>query len=216
MCGITAYCGKGEALPFLMQGLSKLEYRGYDSAGITTLENSQLVTIKCKGRLENLENKLKSHQLHGHVGIGHTRWATHGIPSNLNSHPHTNQDETIALVHNGIIENYRELKDELIKKGYQFQSDTDSEVVVLLLDSLYEGDLLAATQKVLKQIKGSYALCILSTLEPDHIIVAKKDSPLIIGKTNDAYVAASDIPALLEYTKEVYFLEDYEMAVLSS
>lgn len=215
MCGITAYCGKGEALPFLMQGLSKLEYRGYDSAGITTLENNQLVTIKCKGRLENLENKLKGHQLHGHVGIGHTRWATHGIPSNLNSHPHTNQDETIALVHNGIIENYRELKDELIKKGYQFQSDTDSEVVVLLLDSLYEGDLLAATQKVLKQIKGSYALCILSTLEPDHIIVAKKDSPLIIGKTNDAYVAASDIPALLEYTKDVYFLNDYEMAVLS-
>ncbi len=215
MCGITAYCGKGEALPFLMQGLSKLEYRGYDSAGITTLENNQLVTIKCKGRLENLENKLKSHQLHGHVGIGHTRWATHGIPSNLNSHPHTNQDETIALVHNGIIENYRELKDELIKKGYQFQSDTDSEVVVLLLDSLYEGDLLAATQKVLKRIKGSYALCILSTLEPEHIIVVKKDSPLIIGKTNDAYVAASDIPALLEYTKDVYFLNDYEMAVLS-
>lgn len=216
MCGITAYCGKGEALPFLMQGLSKLEYRGYDSAGITTLENNQLITVKCKGRLENLENKLKEHQLNGHVGIGHTRWATHGVPSNLNSHPHTNQDETIALVHNGIIENYRELKDELIKKGYQFQSDTDSEVVVLLLDSLYEGNLLEATQKVLGLIKGSYALCILSTLEPDHIIVAKKDSPLIIGKTKDAYVAASDIPALLEYTKDVYFLDDYEMAVLSS
>ena len=216
MCGITAYCGKGEALPFLMQGLSKLEYRGYDSAGVTTLENNQLITIKCKGRLENLENKLKEHQLNGHVGIGHTRWATHGIPSNLNSHPHTNQDETIALVHNGIIENYRELKDELIKKGYQFQSDTDSEVVVMLLDSLYEGNLLEATQKVLGLIKGSYALCILSTLEPDHIIVAKKDSPLIIGETKDAYVAASDIPALLEYTKDVYFLNDYEMAVLSA
>lgn len=216
MCGITAYCGKGEALPFLMQGLSKLEYRGYDSAGITTLENDQLITVKCKGRLENLENKLKEHQLYGHVGIGHTRWATHGVPSNLNSHPHTNQDETISLVHNGIIENYRELKDELIKKGYQFQSETDSEVVVMLLDSLYEGDLLKATQKVLDLIKGSYALCILSTLEPDHIIVAKKDSPLIIGKTKDAYVAASDIPALLEYTKDVYFLNDYEIAVLSS
>lgn len=216
MCGITAYCGKGEALPFLMQGLSKLEYRGYDSAGVTTLENNQLITVKCKGRLENLENKLKNQHLSGHVGIGHTRWATHGVPSNLNSHPHTNQDETIALVHNGIIENYRELKDELLKKGYQFQSDTDSEVVVQLLDSLYDGNLLEATQKVLAQIKGSYALCILSTLEPEHIIVAKKDSPLIIGKTKDGYVGASDIPALLEYTKEVYFLEDYEMAVLST
>lgn len=128
------------------------------------------------------------------MGIGHTRWATHGVPSNLNSHPHTNQDETIALVHNGIIENYRELKDELLKKGYQFQSDTDSEVVVQLLDSLYDGNLLEATQKVLAQIKGSYALCILSTLEPEHIIVAKKDSPLIIGKTKDGYVGASDIP----------------------
>lgn len=216
MCGITAYCGQEEALPFLMQGLSKLEYRGYDSAGITTIENNQLVTVKCKGRLENLANILKDRQLHGHVGIGHTRWATHGIPSNLNSHPHTNQDETIALVHNGIIENYRELKDDLLKQGYHFQSDTDSEVVVHLLDSFYQGNLLEATQKVLQCIKGSYALCILSTLEPEHIIVVKKDSPLIIGKTSKGYVAASDIPALLEYTKDVYFLDDHEMAVLSS
>lgn len=216
MCGITAYCGNDLALPFLMQGLSKLEYRGYDSAGITTLENNQLLTIKCKGRLKNLEEKIQDYQVNGHVGIGHTRWATHGVPSNLNSHPHTNENETISLVHNGIIENYRELKEKLIKNGYQFQSETDSEVVVQLLDYYYDGDLFEATKKVLKRIEGSYALCIISTYEPDQIIVAKKDSPLIIGQAQNAYVAASDIPALLEYTKDVYFLEDYEMAVMKN
>ena len=215
MCGITAYCGHHFALPFLIQGLSKLEYRGYDSAGITTLEKDKLVTVKCKGRLQNLEEKLQDYQIEGHIGIGHTRWATHGVPSNLNSHPHSNEDETISLVHNGIIENYRELKEELLQKGYTFQSDTDSEVVVQLLDFYYQGSLFEATKKVLKRIEGSYALCIVSTLEPNKIIVAKKDSPLIIGKAQDAYVAASDIPALLEYTKDVYFLNDYEMAILT-
>lgn len=214
MCGITAYCGEDLALPFLIQGLSKLEYRGYDSAGVTTLEKEGLVTIKCKGRLKNLEEKLVHQDLRGHIGIGHTRWATHGVPSNLNSHPHSNQNETISLVHNGIIENYRELKEELINKGYVFQSETDSEVVVQLLDYYYEGDLLKATQKVLNRIEGSYALCIVSTNNPDKIVVAKKDSPLIIGKAQNAYVAASDIPALLEYTKDVYFLDDYEIALL--
>ncbi len=214
MCGITAYCGQQEALSFLMQGLSKLEYRGYDSAGITTLENNQLLTIKCKGRLKNLEEKIKNYQVHGSIGIGHTRWATHGIPSNLNSHPHNNSHDTISLVHNGIIENYRQLKKELIENGYKFQSDTDSEVIVQLLDYYYDGELLEATQKVLKRIEGSYALCIISTLEPDKIIVAKKDSPLIIGKATNAYVVASDIPALLEYTKDVYFLDDLEVAMI--
>lgn len=216
MCGITAYCGKKEALPFLMQGLSKLEYRGYDSAGVTTLEKSGLMTVKCKGRLQNLEDRLKDYDIHGHVGIGHTRWATHGIPSHLNSHPHTNKDHTISLVHNGIIENYRELKDELLQHGYEFQSETDSEVVVQLLDYYFNGDIFEAVQKVLKRIEGSYALCIMTTYAPDQIIVAKKDSPLIIGKADEAYVAASDIPALLEYTKDVYFLDDLEMAVLKS
>lgn len=214
MCGITAYCGHGFALPFLMQGLSKLEYRGYDSAGVTTLEKDSLLTVKCKGRLKNLEDKLHDYTIKGHIGIGHTRWATHGIPSHLNSHPHSNDNETISLVHNGIIENYRELKEELIKKGYCFQSETDSEVVVQLLDDYYEGDLFEATKMVLKRIEGSYALCIVSTLQPDKVIVAKKDSPLIIGKGNEGYVAASDIPALLEYTKDVYFLDDYEMAIM--
>ena len=152
MCGITAYCGDRLALPFLMQGLSKLEYRGYDSAGITTIENNQLLTVKCKGRLKNLEEKLEEYHIHGTIGIGHTRWATHGIPSNLNSHPHTNEKETISLVHNGIIENYRELKEELIQYGYHFQSETDSEVIVQLLDYYYQGNLFEATQKVLNKI----------------------------------------------------------------
>jgi len=214
MCGITAYCGNHFALPFLMQGLSKLEYRGYDSAGITTIEDKTLLTVKCKGRLKNLEEKLQDFTVNGSIGIGHTRWATHGVPSNLNSHPHSNQDETISLVHNGIIENYRDLKEELIQRGYTFQSETDSEVIVQLLDYYYQGNLFEATKKVLNRIEGSYAICILSTLEPDQIIVAKKDSPLIIGKAEDAYVAASDIPALLEYTKDVYFLDDYEMAIM--
>ena len=216
MCGITAFSGKGPALPFLMQGLSKLEYRGYDSAGVTTIENSGLKTVKCKGRLAQLETKLEDYHLEGHVGIGHTRWATHGIPSHLNSHPHTNGDETISLVHNGIIENYKELKDELLEHGYHFHSETDSEVVVLLLDYYYQGDMLEATRKVIERIEGSYALCIITTHEPDQIIVVKKDSPLIIGKCDGAYVAASDIPALLEYTKDVYFLDDYEIAVLKT
>lgn len=207
MCGITAYVGHGEALPFLMQGLARLEYRGYDSAGVTIL-NEKLTTVKRKGRLANLEEELKNYDMTGHVGIGHTRWATHGVPSNLNSHPHTNANNTLSIVHNGIIENYKELKEILLSKGYTFQSETDSEVVVQALDYFYDGDLMEAMKKVLNCIDGSYALCAISTHEPDRIVVAKKDSPLVIGKTKEGYVAASDTPALLAYTKDFYFLED--------
>lgn len=216
MCGITAYVGKGEALPFLMQGLSKLEYRGYDSAGITVLKDGHLTTVKCKGRLANLEEELKKYDMSGCVGIGHTRWATHGVPSNLNSHPHTNMSNTLSIVHNGIIENYRELKETLIEKGYTFKSDTDSEVVVQCLDYFYHGDIIDAVHKVLAVIEGSYALCIISTENPDKIVVAKKDSPLVIGKTDEGYVAASDTPALLAYTKDVYFLDDNDIAILTA
>ncbi len=217
MCGITAYVGKGQALPFLMQGLSKLEYRGYDSAGVTVLNNGKLTTVKQKGRLANLEEALKNYDMSGHVGIGHTRWATHGVPSNLNSHPHNNADNTLSIVHNGIIENYRELKEILLEKGYTFASDTDSEVVVQCLDYFYKqgGDLMDAVHKVLNCIDGSYAFSIIATKEPDKIIVARKDSPLVIGKTDEGYVAASDTPALLAYTKDVYYLNDNEMAVLT-
>ena len=217
MCGITAISTNKEALHFLLQGLEKLEYRGYDSAGITTIENNHLFTKKAKGRLQNLKDLLKDENVLGHVGIGHTRWATHGVPSNLNSHPHTNNDETISLVHNGIIENYRELKEILILQGYKFHSETDSEVVVHLMDYYYkkEKDMLKALQRVITRIEGSYALCIVSLIEPDKVFIAKKDSPLVIGKTENASVAASDIPAILDYTKDVYFLEDYEIAILN-
>lgn len=215
MCGITAFSGKEEALPFLLQGLAKLEYRGYDSAGVTLVDKNELFTIKTKGRLQNLVDQLDQDTPIGHVGIGHTRWATHGVPSNLNSHPHTNNSNTISLVHNGIIENYRELKEELIKQGYIFHSETDSEVVVHLLDSYYEGNMLEAIYKVVARIEGSYALCIVSTLEPDVVYVTKKDSPLVLGKSDSATFGASDIPAILDFTKDVYFMEDYMVAKLN-
>ncbi len=214
MCGITAFSGKEDALPFLLQGLSKLEYRGYDSAGVTLVDNNKLFTLKTKGRLQNLIDQLDHDAPTGLVGIGHTRWATHGIPSNLNSHPHTNNNNTISLVHNGIIENYRDLKEKLLAQGYTFKSETDSEVVVHLLDSYYHGNMLEALKKVISQIQGSYALCIVSTLEPDTVYVTKKDSPLVLGKSEHASFGASDIPALLDYTKDVYFIEDYEIARL--
>ena len=192
MCGITAFSGKEEALPFLLQGLSKLEYRGYDSAGVTLVDKDKLFTIKTKGRLQNLIDRLDQDTPIGCVGIGHTRWATHGVPSNLNSHPHTNNKNTISLVHNGIIENYRELKEQLVAKGYKFHSETDSEVVVHLLDSYYDGDMLKALKKVITHIDGSYALCIVSTLEPDVVYVTKKDSPLVLGTSDCASFGASD------------------------
>ncbi|MBO6047356.1 MAG: glutamine--fructose-6-phosphate transaminase (isomerizing) [Erysipelotrichaceae bacterium] len=215
MCGITAYCGYGEAAPFLMQGLLKLEYRGYDSAGITVLRDGKLTTIKKKGRLGLLEEELKKYDTTGHVGIGHTRWATHGEPSDVNSHPHNNADNTISIVHNGIIENYREIKEMLTGLGYVFKSETDTEVIVHAIDYYYKGDLLEAVFKVIDIIKGSYGLCIMSTLEPDKIIVARKHSPICIGKADDCVVATSDIPALLEYTRDVYFVDDDEVAVMT-
>lgn len=214
MCGITAFSGKEEALPFLLQGLAKLEYRGYDSAGVTLVDKHELCTLKTKGRLQNLVDQLNEDTPIGHVGIGHTRWATHGVPSNLNSHPHTNNSNTIALVHNGIIENYRELKEELIKQGYTFHSQTDSEVVVHLLDSYYQDNMMDAIRQVINKIEGSYALCIVSTYEPDTVYVTKKDSPLVLGKSDSASFGASDIPAILDFTKDVYFMEDYQIAKL--
>ena len=215
MCGIVGYIGKKETTKILLDGLKELEYRGYDSAGIAVLKDNKIDVFKALGKLVNLEEKVNSVPSKDYdLGIGHTRWATHGIPSNLNSHPHTNPSNTLSIVHNGIIENYRELKDILLEKGYSFQSETDSEVVVMCLDYFYEGDLLEAVKKTLNCIDGSYALCIVSTEHPDEVVVAKKASPLVIGRTEDASVAASDIPALLAYTKDVYFLDDLEMAVL--
>lgn len=215
MCGITAISTQKEALPFLMQGLEKLEYRGYDSAGVTILNQQELKTVKTKGRLEDLNQVLSSMNMQGHVGIGHTRWATHGIPSDINSHPHHNHDNTISIVHNGIIENYRELKRFLLDKGYHFQSETDSEVIVHLLDYYNQGDILKALQKVKSSLVGSYALCIVSKDCPSSVIMTRKDSPIVLGKNNEGTFGASDIPALLDYTNEVYFLDNGDIAILA-
>ena len=214
MCGITAYAGKESALPFLLQGLEKLEYRGYDSAGVTLVSSHHLDTYKAKGRLNQLKAILENESHEEKTGIGHTRWATHGVPSNMNSHPHTNANNTISIVHNGIIENHASIKECLIEQGYVFQSQTDSEVIVHMLDYYYEGDMMHALKKCVQYLQGSFALCVVCTDYPDCVFVAKKESPMIVGKTDTAAFCASDIPAVLDYTKDICALEDGQLAVL--
>lgn len=215
MCGIVGYIGSQNAQDFVIDGLSKLEYRGYDSAGIAVNTGEKgLAVVKKVGRLQNLANVLAENPLHGTMAIGHTRWATHGKPSDENSHPHFNKDRSLVVVHNGIIENYLELKKELIEKGYEFQSETDTEVVAHLLTELYEGDLLEATKKLLTIIKGAYALGIMSVSEPDRLIAVRKESPLIVGIGNGENFIASDIPAILKYTRDVYLIENGEIVEL--
>lgn len=215
MCGIVGYIGSQNAQDFVIDGLSKLEYRGYDSAGIAVNTGEKgLAVVKKVGRLQNLANVLAENPLHGTMAIGHTRWATHGKPSDENSHPHFNKDRSLVVVHNGIIENYLELKKELIEKGYEFQSETDTEVVAHLLTELYEGDLLEATKKLLTIIKGAYALGIMAVSEPDRLIAVRKESPLIVGIGNGENFIASDIPAILKYTRDVYLIENGEIVEL--
>jgi len=216
MCGIVGYFGKKQASPILMAGLSKLEYRGYDSAGIAIIDDGVLKITKCKGRLENLEAQLLEHPLKGNMGIGHTRWATHGKPSDENSHPHTNESETISVVHNGIIENYIHLREWLMAKGYNFTSETDSEVIPHLIDFYYNGDIVEAVMKTVTKMEGSYAIAVVTSNEPDKIVAVRKDSPLIVGLGKDEFFVASDIPAVLNYTREVYLLEDKEFVVISN
>ena len=213
MCGIVGYVGKKDCTKVLLDSLSKLEYRGYDSAGIAVFENDAIKTKKTKGRLADLEEKLKREGwLNGTCGIGHTRWATHGEPSDINSHPHGNAN--ISIVHNGIIENYRTIKDFLLKKGYVFESQTDTETVAKLLDYYYEGDPMATIQKVLAEIEGSYALGIIFKDFPRRIYAVRKDSPLIVAVGEDEAFIASDVPAILKYTKNYYLLDENEIAVL--
>lgn len=214
MCGIVGYVGEREAIEVLVNGLSKLEYRGYDSAGVAVIEDKQIKVKKCKGRLKNLEAKLKEKPLMGNIGIGHTRWATHGKPSDINSHPHSNETITISVVHNGIIENYAQLKQWLKDKGYKFSSETDTEVIPNLLDYYYAGDLLDAVIKVTSKLEGSYAIGVMCNNEPDKVVAVRKDSPLIVGVGKDEYFIASDIPAILNYTRDVYYLDDKEFVVL--
>lgn len=215
MCGIVGYIGEKSAVPFLLAGLSKLEYRGYDSAGVAAIENNHIVVKKSVGRLSNLEAKLDGHTPAGIIGIGHTRWATHGRPSDHNSHPHTDCSGKFAVVHNGIIENYLKLKEELIAKGHIFKSETDTEVVAHLLEECYEGNLEEAVKKVLKSIEGSYALVFMTEYEPDKLVCSKQDNPLIIGLGEKENFIASDIPAVIAHTRRNYILNDGEMAVVT-
>ncbi|NME84198.1 glutamine--fructose-6-phosphate transaminase (isomerizing) [Clostridium sp. SM-530-WT-3G] len=214
MCGIVGYLGSGKATSFLINGLSKLEYRGYDSAGVAVVNDGQIEVRKFKGRLANLAENIKENPVEGTMGIGHTRWATHGAPSDVNSHPHLNSKETIAVVQNGIIENYLPLRNWLKGEGYTFKSETDTEVIPNLIDYYYEGDLFEAVTKALKKLEGSYALGVVCKDEPDKLIAVRKECPLIVGLGKDETFIASDIPAVLSYTRDVYLLEDHEIAVL--
>ena len=221
MCGIVGYIGKKKAAPILIDGLLNLEYRGYDSAGIATIEKDDVTVIKDKGRVANLKDNLDVESLSGSVGIAHTRWATHGKPSKENSHPHQDNRGLFTVVHNGIIENYNELKEFLKEKGYNFFSDTDTEVIPNLIHYYYENGVRTSESKVLQAIKlaisdfkGSYAIEVITSILPDRIIVARKDSPLVIGKGENENYIASDIPAILKYTNKFYFLEDHEIAVI--
>ena len=214
MCGIVGYIGQNEAAPVLIKGLKKLEYRGYDSAGIAVFGDG-IHVVKTKGRLADLDAKVQEMGgVEGHVGIGHTRWATHGAPSDVNSHPHTSMNGRISVVHNGIIENYLQLKAELEEKGYVFASETDTEVVAQLFDYYYDGDMVDTLIRVIGRIRGSYALGILCNEKPDEIVAVRKDSPMLVGIGEIENFIASDIPALLEYTKDYYLLNDNEIVVL--
>jgi len=216
MCGIVGYIGKMQAAPILLDGLSKLEYRGYDSAGIAVYDGNEIEVVKAKGRLQALRDLTgDGNRVQGTVGIGHTRWATHGEPSVANAHPHYNESRTIAVVHNGIIENYQPLKEKLISKGYSFLSETDTEVVAHLLDYYYEGNPLQAVAKVMHRVQGSYAFGIIFKDFPDKIFAVRKDSPLIVGASKEGNFIASDVPAILKYTRDVYFIENREICELS-
>ena len=214
MCGIVGYVGDRQAAEFLLDGLSKLEYRGYDSAGIAVYDGENIRVEKCVGRLAALREKIKGNVPVGSLGIGHTRWATHGRPSDVNSHPHTDCHGDFAIVHNGIIENYLSLKEELTAKGHVFKSETDTEVVVHLLEEVYSGDFIAAVRSVLKRIEGSYALAFMSRKHPDMLLCTKQDNPLIIGLGEGENFIASDIPAIISRTRRTYILGDGELAIV--
>ena len=217
MCGIIGYVGKRQAIPVLLQGLYKLEYRGYDSAGVAIIDKNtnEIKVEKQVGKIKDLHEKLWGKKLEGNIGIGHSRWATHGSPSIENAHPHISQSKTFAVVHNGIIENYIDLKNELEKKGYKFISQTDTEVIAHLFEDLYTGDFLDTAVKVAEKLEGAYAIGVISKFYPDTLIAIKKGSPLVIGVSKDENFIASDIPAVLEYTKDFIILEDNEIAVLN-
>ena len=214
MCGIVGYVGDRQAAKFLLDGLSKLEYRGYDSAGIAVYDNGSIRVEKSVGRLSALRDKIKGNVPVGNIGIGHTRWATHGRPSDVNAHPHVDCHNDFAIVHNGIIENYLSLKEELIEKGHVFKSETDTEVVVHLLEDVYQGDFVAAVREVLRRIEGSYALALISRKHPEILVCTNQDNPLIIGLGEGENYIASDIPAIISRTRRTYIMGDGELAIV--
>ncbi len=217
MCGIIGYIGNNDATPVLIHGLNKLEYRGYDSAGVALYNDNKIDVVKIKGRVQLLSDELDEKNIKSNLGIGHTRWATHGEPSYINSHPHFNADKTLSVVHNGIIENYITLKDELIKEGYKFLSETDTEVIVHLADKLKKQGLnsLEIMFKLVDTLKGAYAIGLINTAENDKLLCARKDSPLIIGQGDGENFIASDMPAILNKTRDIYFLEDLDVAIIT-
>ena len=215
MCGIVGYVGPKEAAPLLLEALHKLEYRGYDSSGICVAANGTIQVAKARGRLQVLRDMTQEGaQLPGHIGVGHTRWATHGEPSDVNSHPHLSQGRRVALVHNGIVENYMELREFLTEKGYSFASQTDTEIAAQLIDHCYHGDPVQAVREAVNLLTGSFALGIIFKDHPDQIIAVRKDSPLIVGLGQGENFIASDIPALLKHTRDILRLDEYELAVI--
>lgn len=216
MCGIVGYIGKNQAQPILLDGLKRLEYRGYDSAGIAAIVKDRVCVRKQKGKIAFLEKLLKKKPLRGTTAISHTRWATHGIPNQRNAHPHADCKEEIAIVHNGIIENYEELKEKLIREGHTFKSETDTEVIVHLIEKFYKDDLEPAVRACLKLLRGSFALGIISSRHPDKLIAARLGSPLVVGIGQGENFIASDIPAILKHTKNVIYIEDNEVVVLTA
>ena len=216
MCGIVGYTGVNQAAPILLDGLSKLEYRGYDSAGVAVYNGTELEVVKAKGRLQALRDLTNDGKnLDGTVGIGHTRWATHGEPSVVNAHPQYNTNKTVAVVHNGIIENYQVLREKLESRGFQFVSATDTEVIAHMLEYYHTGNPIETIAKIIHRVKGSYALGIVFKEHPDEVYAVRKDSPLIVGVSAEGNYIASDVPAILKYTRNVYFIEDLEIVKLT-
>ena len=214
MCGIVGYIGRGNTKKIILQGLKTLEYRGYDSSGIALISKGNIIVEKKAGRIEKLEESIAGKDYPSDIGIGHTRWATHGVPSDKNSHPHYSMDKSVAVVHNGIIENYQNLRKELVGKGFIFSSDTDTEVISQLIQDMYNGDILDTVEKVIKRLVGSYAIGVIHKDHPNELICAREHSPLVIGIGNGENFIASDVSALLKYTKDVYYLEDGDIATL--
>jgi len=216
MCGIIGYVGDREITPVLLAGLKRMEYRGYDSSGVAILGPTGITLRKSIGKISKLEEDISSNKIPGWLGIGHTRWATHGVPSTLNAHPHRDDNGELALIHNGIIENYLSLKNDLIKKGHEFISETDTEVLLHLIQDFYNGSgLESAIRKALTLVRGTYGIALISRAEPDRIVVARAGSPIILGKGKNENFIASDMSAFIEYTNDVIFLNDGEMATIT-